>query len=141
LRYCGLKFQKMERFLVEATTKTPLVLCDSLTGLIHIQGRSIPQDADEFWNPIIHWFQNYMKSPASQTLVRIQLEYFNISSSKCLLHLLYRLNELKANGFSSIVEWIYHPDDIDMFEVGQDYAFMVKVPFEFKKVDLEEVMV
>jgi hypothetical protein len=130
----------MERFFVEATTKTPLVVCDDTTGVIHIEGRSIPKDADEFWNPVIEWFQGYMQSPAELTTVRIQLEYFNISSSKCLLHLLYRLNELKANGFSSNVEWIYHPEDLDMFEVGQDYAFMVKVPFEFKKLNLEEVM-
>jgi len=130
----------MERFFIEATTKTPLVMCDPTIGVIHIEGRSIPKDADEFWNPVLDWFSLYMKSPSSQTVVRIQLEYFNISSSKCLLHLLYRLNELKANGFTSNVEWVYHPDDIDMFEVGQDYAFMVKVPFEFKKLDFEEVL-
>ena len=28
-------------------------------------------------------------------------------------------------------------DDEDMFEVGQDYAFMVKIPFEFVSYSLE----
>jgi hypothetical protein len=64
----------MERFFIEATTKTPLVMCDPTIGVIHIEGRSIPKDADEFWNPVLDWFSLYMKSPSSQTVVRIQLE-------------------------------------------------------------------
>jgi hypothetical protein len=31
------------------------------------------------------------------------------------------------------VEWLYRESDEDMYEVGQDYAYMVKVPFVFKE--------
>ena len=30
-----------------------------------------------------------------------------------------------------MVKWHYKKSDIDMYEVGPDYAYMVKVPFEF----------
>ena len=59
------------------------------------------------------------------------LDFFNISSSKRLLFMLYKLNEILEKGGQSKVQWYYSEHDDDMFEVGQDYAFMVKVPFEF----------
>lgn len=125
----------MNKLYVEATAKTPFISFDGSTGILLIQGRSIPKDTEDFWNPILTWFDNYMLNPSSETKVTINLEYFNISSSKSLLLLLYKLNDLKISGHSAKVEWVYNADDIDMFEVGQDYAFMVKVPFEFMKQD------
>ena len=44
---------------------------------------------------------------------------------------MYKLNELKAKNKQVRVEWLYNETDEDMFEVGQDFAFMVKVPFDF----------
>lgn len=129
----------MEKLVVEATTKTPLISFDRDAGELIIKGRSIPKDADAFWTPILNWFSDYTKSPAEKTTIQIDLEYFNISSSKSLLMLLYKLNDLKLKGFESQVEWFYNEDDIDMFEVGKDYAFMVKVPFEFKKQQSQEL--
>jgi hypothetical protein len=46
---------------------------------------------------------------------------------------LYKLNELAENGKEVRVEWLYRQTDEDMYEVGQDYAYMVKVPFIFKE--------
>jgi hypothetical protein len=41
------------------------------------------------------------------------------------------LNELVEKGMEAKVNWFYNYTDEDMFEVGQDYEYMVKVPFEF----------
>jgi hypothetical protein len=71
--------------------------------------------------------------PKRPTVIKIDLEYFNISSSKRILFLLYKLNELTESGMDVKVQWFYRQSDEDMFEVGQDYAYMVKVPFEFKE--------
>ncbi|EPB65439.1 hypothetical protein ANCCEY_15497, partial [Ancylostoma ceylanicum] len=56
--------------------------------------------------------------PADQTVFKIDLEYFNISSSKRILFLLYKLNNLAKNPDCVRVEWYYREDDEDMFEVG-----------------------
>ena len=66
------------------------------------------------------------------TTFNIDLEYFNVTSSKRILALLYKLNELSDDGIHVNVNWYYREGDEDMYEVGQDYAYMVKVPFEFK---------
>lgn len=119
---------------IEETAKTPFIHFDSLTGVMAIRGRSIPDSPDEFWMPILNWFESYMMNPQEKTTFSIDLEYFNISSSKRILFLLYKLNELADNGSEVAVKWNYRKSDEDMYEVGQDYAYMVKVPFEFNVV-------
>lgn len=114
-----------------ATSQTPEIDFNPTTGTMQIKGRSIPDEPDEFWLPILNWFESYMMNPNENTIFQIDLEYFNISSSKRILFLLYKLNELAENGQDVCVEWLYRDTDEDMFEVGQDYAYMVKVPFKF----------
>jgi hypothetical protein len=121
----------MEQLFVESTPHTPYISFDASSGVMEIKGRSIPENADDFWLPILNWFETYIQMPANQTVFRIDLEYFNISSSKRILFLLYKLNNLVKLQETVKVEWYYREDDDDMFEVGNDYAYMVKVPFEF----------
>lgn len=123
----------MELLRIEATAHTPAINLDPHTGIMEIKGRSIPDDPEAFWGVVLEWFDDYMREPQPLTLVKIDLEYFNITSSKRILFLLYKLNELVDNGMKARVEWYYRKSDEDMYEVGQDYAFMVRVPFEFKE--------
>ena len=123
----------MEDLLIQPTPHTPYVLFSKENGLMEIKGRSIPDQPDEFWLPVLSWFESYLLDPRVNTTVKIDLEYFNISSSKRILFLLYKLNELVDKGNFAHVEWYYRQTDEDMYEVGQDYAYMVKVPFEFKE--------
>lgn len=128
---CAFETEKMEHLLVESTSHTPYISFNSELGVMEIKGRSIPEQADDFWLPVLNWFESYVQMPAKQTIFRIDLEYFNISSSKRILFLLYKLNNLAKITESVKVEWYYREDDEDMYEVGNDYAYMVKVPFDF----------
>lgn len=125
----------MEKLFLEATVQTPQIDFDPETGLMQIKGRAIPDEPDNFWLPILNWFESYLLAPCEQTVFRMDLDYFNISSSKRILFLLYKLNELSDEGKNVTVQWHYRKADEDMFEVGQDYAYMVRVPFEFVEVD------
>ena len=122
----------MEALIINESPQTPSIHFNELSGVMKITGRSIPDQPDEFWQPILSWFDLYLLTPAKSTTVMINLENFNITSSKRILFLLYKLNELSENGFAVKVEWLYRDTDEDMYEVGQDYAYMVRVPFEFK---------
>lgn len=123
----------MEDLFINATPQTPLINFNGKSGVMEIRGRSIPDQPDEFWLPILNWFESYLMNPRHSTTIKIDLEYFNISSSKRILFLLYKLNELVDKGNDAKVEWHYRHSDEDMYEVGQDYAYMVKVPFVFKE--------
>ena len=129
----------MEALRIQSTIKTPEILFDPTNQVFEIKGKSIPDDAEEFYSSILIWFDDYVANPCDNTTLKIDLEYFNISSSKRLLFLLYKLNELKAKNKAVRVQWLYNEEDEDMFEVGQDYAFMVKVPFDFISYTVDRV--
>lgn len=121
----------MDVLSIAESAQTPLINFNRVFGTMEIKGRSIPDDADAFWMPVLNWFESYAAAPVEKTTFKITLEYFNISSSKRILFLLYKLNEMSEKGLDVSVEWNYNSDDEDMYEVGQDYAYMVKVPFKF----------
>ena len=77
----------METIIIEGTPKTPSVNFDSTSGILHLKGRSIPENSIEFYKPLVEWLDAYSGKPQPKTAVNIQLEYFNTSSSKCLLDL------------------------------------------------------
>lgn len=121
----------MMNFELVSTPKTPYINLNSNTGVLTIAGRSIPQDSEEFWKPILNWLEDYSNAPNECTKVKFTLEYFNISSSKRILFFLYKLNEMYNSDHKVEVEWLFHENDEDMKEVGEDYALMVNVPFTF----------
>lgn len=131
----------MDTLIIQATAQTPLIDLNSATGIMEIKGRSIPDDPEAFWGEVLTWFDVYMTNPSAETLVKIDLEYFNITSSKRILFLLYKLNELVDSGKKAKVEWYYRQSDEDMYEVGQDYAFMVRVPFDFREYSDNDLVV
>lgn len=128
----------MEPLRIQATVKTPEVLFDPSNEVFEIKGKSVPDDAEEFYKDVLAWIEDYVSNPKEKTVFKIDLEYFNISSSKRILFLFYKLNELKEKGKDIRIMWYYNEEDEDMFEVGQDYAFMVKIPFEFISYTLED---
>jgi hypothetical protein len=121
----------MDSLILNATAFTPYVAFDVNSGTMVLKGRSIPDQPDEFWLPILNWFESFMLKNPERVHFKIDLEYFNISSSKRILFLLYKLNELSDSGVDVGVDWCFRSNDEDMYEVGQDYAYMVKVPFNF----------
>jgi hypothetical protein len=123
----------MEALLIQSTSQTPYIHFNNADGFMEIKGRSIPDNSDAFWLPVLNWFESYLTNPFKSTIFRIELDYLNIQSSKRILFLLYTLNELIETGQEVHVEWIYRKNDDEMYEVGQDYAYMVKVPFIFKE--------
>lgn len=121
----------MNRLIIEPTAHTPLIDFNPTNGEMIISGRSIPDSPDDFWYPILSWFEGYLQNPFAKTAFNINLEYFNVTSSKRILALLYKLNELTDRQFDVCVNWHFREGDEDMYEVGQDYAYMVKVDFDF----------
>ena len=121
----------MQTFVKSATETTPFLKFDASLGDFFIEGKSIPSDAEGFYGPVLHWLKEYVDKPNLKTTLVLKLDYFNISSSKRILFIFYKLNELIDAGHKVNVKWYFHEGEDDMHEVGQDFAFMVNIPFEF----------
>ncbi|MBI9063526.1 MAG: DUF1987 domain-containing protein [Marinilabiliaceae bacterium] len=126
----------METIIREGTPKTPYVRLDGENGLVEIKGRSIPENSVEFYKPLIDWLEKYGNDPSNETNVNIQLEYFNTSSSKCILDIFKRLELIHKKGNPVEINWYYEEDDEDMFEAGEDYQSIISIPF--KMIEMEE---
>ena len=119
----------MRRLLIAATAKTPQIEWNDEQSTLTLSGRSIPENAVEFYRPVLDWTQS-LEADTPMT-VMVQLEYFNTSSSKCLLDLFKRLE----TSSEIQVKWHFDADDEDMLEAGEDYDHIVSLPFTFIEVD------
>jgi hypothetical protein len=127
----------MENILREGSAKTPAVSFDSTSGILELKGRSIPENSVEFYKPLNDWIETYSSSPKEKTVVDIKLEYFNTSSSKCILDLFKKLERINQKGTEVHVNWYFEQDDEDMEEAGEDYQAIIKLPF--KMIEVEEI--
>jgi hypothetical protein len=126
----------MSMYKIEGSPKSPSVTLDFNSGLFELKGRSIPEDSIDFYAPVLLAVQKYVNAAQEKTTINIQLEYFNTSSSKCILDLLKILEKIHINGKEIIVNWHFEEDDEDMEEVGKDYQSIIKIPF--KMIEIEE---
>ena len=104
----------MDQLLIEATANSPKVEFNP-EGLLKLEGRSFPEDATNFYDPLI----NYVSELESHTVnLHVNLEYINTASSKKLLDL---FRELDSNEkiIDILVNWYYEEGDDDSLETAE----------------------
>ncbi len=119
----------MQNINLESTEDTPKVILDASAGKLEMSGRSLPEDAAEFYQPILDWLDAYSASPNPETVFEIKLEYFNTASSKLILDVLMKLEDID----NSKVHWYFYEDDEDMEEAGEEFSEIIEVDFELKE--------
>lgn len=124
----------MEKYEIEGSPKTPTILFDINQGILEIKGRSIPENSIEFYKPLVDALDKYSAVIKPVTTVNIQLEYFNTSSSKCILDVFKKLEVIKKAGSDVTINWFYEEDDEDMLEAGEDYQAIINIPFKMVQV-------
>jgi hypothetical protein len=120
----------METIKIQGTEDTPKIILDAENEVMEISGRSLPEDVSSFYEPVINWLNEYAEKPNKKTVLNFKLTYFNTASSKLLLDILMKLEEMHEKGHDVLIRWHYPEDDEDMEEAGEEYADIVDVPFE-----------
>ena len=124
----------MEPINIEGSPKTPSIKFDIEKGILEIKGRSIPENSIEFYKPLVDWLDEYAKDPVKKTQVNIHLEYFNTSSSKCILDVFKKLEAIHKAKYDVVIFWYYEEDDEDMLEAGEDYESIIRIPFKMVEI-------
>ena len=104
----------MDVINIQGTDDTPSVILDKANGKFEISGRSLPEDVNMFYEPILDWLDKYCEDPNDQTEFAFKLEYFNTASSKIILDILLKLEEIMEKGKEVVIKWHYHEDEEDM---------------------------
>ena len=121
----------MDTLKITGTQDMPTIVLDKEAGYFEISGKSFPADVTVFYKPIIDWLDDYAENPLAETVFNLKMDYFNTASSKVILDILYKLEDLSLAGDSKVlIKWYYPDDDEDMMETGEEYDEIVDVDFE-----------
>ena len=127
----------MENINIDHTDETPKVIFDKDIPLFELSGKSLPEDVSQFYNQLLEWLDNYAEEPLPETVFDFKMDYFNTASSKMILDILLKLEEIHEDGKSQVlIKWHFLEEDEDMEEAGEEYADMVEIPFE--QITIEE---
>ncbi len=121
----------MKRILVIERDFIPGIILDKEQGVFEITGKACPENLDEFYDPIFRWLDEYANDPNPNTVFHIRLVYYNTASSKALLKIMQKLENIHKSGYDVLIKWYYEADDEELLIAGEDYAELIKVPFEF----------
>ena len=119
----------MKELVIQKTNNTPGINFDPEAGLMKIEGRSIPENPGDFFDPLIEWLEEYYKNPVEITRFEMNLEYVNSGSSKYLLGIFRILKKKHDAGKKCAISWYYEEDDEAIFGLGEHYKNTIKVPF------------
>ncbi|MBI4645465.1 MAG: DUF1987 domain-containing protein [Bacteroidia bacterium] len=121
----------MEVINIEEKDGSPKVILDKENGIFLFSGKSLPENAKDFYVRIINWLDEYVKVPNPVTTVIFKMEYFNTASSKRILDVFETLTEIIYNGKSVVIDWYYFDIDSEMYNAGKEYANIINIPFNF----------
>lgn len=130
----------MESLRIEGTSVSPKVMLDMPKSTIEISGYSRPEDARDFYMPIIRWIEQFSKTVLSAKskpqLVSCSFKfiYFNSSSAKYLFDIVILLKDIAKKGVPINVLWYYDEDDDELLEAGEELSEMSGIPFSFQQV-------
>jgi len=116
---------------IQATNESLEVNLDKGMCRFEFYGKSLPENPNEFFEPILNWFREYVNEPNKETQLIFKMEYFNTASSKRLIDILSICYEIHKKKQSIIVNWYYKYNDDDMKETGESFSEIVQLPFKF----------
>ncbi len=126
----------MENVHIQGDDKKPTVILDKDKGLIQLEGRSLIEDSEKFYLPIVEWIVEYIKDPKPDTVVNFKLEYFNTSCSKWLITITKQLKKLYEKAPNTTINWFY--EDEDVLEYGEVIRELVDIPMNMIPVETED---
>lgn len=119
----------METIKIYPTKTTPAVYLNPTKGIFKMYGRSSTDDSIRFYQPLRSALTS--GSMPERLMVKIKMEYFNTSTSKCLYDIFRDIKSLMDSGKKVAIKWYYEQDDDDMLEAGEDYCDLLGLPFSF----------
>ena len=130
----------MRNLIVEPGPKSPKVVFDVDKYHFELAGRSIPEDSVAFYKKIYAWLDKFGPELSGRVEFDFKLEYFNTSSSKCILDVFKRINNInKTNDNAEVaINWYVEEGDDDMVDTGEDYKALLS-DIEFNIIEVDEL--
>jgi hypothetical protein len=134
----------METLRIEGTNISPRVCFEPEKRTLEISGYSRPENARDYYAPLIHWIENFKDWVLSLVKVGDAIEpitfkfkfiYFNSSSAKFIYDIIMALNEMQKSDIPLKIYWYFDEDDDELREAGEELSEMSSVPFNYVEVN------
>lgn len=122
----------MKKLILQRTNNTPEVNLNHFSGVFVLEGRSIPENPGDFYDPIQEWLIEYFENPGARTIFEVNLDYVNSGSSKYLLSLFRVFKKKHLEGVAVEINWYYEEDDEAIESLGLHYQSILRIPFNMK---------
>jgi hypothetical protein len=110
----------------------PELILDHYTGIITIEGNSVPEDASEVWKSFAKQIERFIIKH-KKVLINFKLGIFNTSSS-LYINSLFSFIEKLSKDFVIKVNWYYLEIDEDNLEIGEEYQSRFNIDFNLIKI-------
>jgi hypothetical protein len=124
----------LKSLIIEQTSKTPQIDLNPLTGNFVFSGKSIPENAAKIYEPILNWVTDYILQARPTTNLKLNLEYFNTSSSLWLAKIFKVLVKINEPDYVVIFH-LYLPvdeyDDLKEFDDIKEAFFPLADALQF----------
>ena len=126
--------KEIQSLRIEGTAKTPQIELNPFTGDFVLSGKSIPENAAKVYEPVLNWMAEYILHARPTTNIKLNLEYFNTSSSLWLAKIFKVLVRISDPDYVLIFH-LYLPldefDEMKEFDDIKDVFFPIADIFQF----------
>ena len=97
--------------IIKGTEETPSIAFNASAPALTISGKSLPENAFSFYKPIIDWLKTYSENPNEETILEVDVEYFNSGSLKQGFNVMFLMEEIMTMGKSANIVGKYKKGD------------------------------
>ena len=113
----------------------PRMVFDKEEGVFLIEGRSLPEDSEAVYGPVLEWFDEYSMQPNSETKMVFNLEYYNSASLRKFADILKKLKQISDHSGTNVsATWYYEDGDETSLENAEDLASSIGIALEIKMI-------
>jgi len=113
----------------EASATTPEIVWAPAQGVLSIRGESYPENALEFYQPVVAAVAEYLEAAGDGFTLRVDLAYLNTSSVKALMDILDLMEDAFKAGTAVKVDWVYDEENDRSLEMAEEFQEDLSLPF------------
>jgi Domain of unknown function (DUF1987). len=124
----------MESLNQIASTSSPAIHFDPISGQLMMSGESYPENTFEFYAPVIGWLKEFIAEKDIAVTLTLELAYLNTGSVKCLMDIFDILEDAYSEGRIVTVIWRYHAKNPRALETAEEFSEDLTLPFHIEAI-------
>ena len=124
-----------DSLIISGKSDTPSIHFNIAQNRFEITGRSLPEDATEFYTPVLKWVKQYVQQPVHDITFDFKLEYYNSASARKIVEIIMALNEIVKKNKEVKFNWYYETDDDMMRDAGEELSILSQAPIQLIEVE------